>query len=254
MKASHDRILVILQRDNFVRDKGFIEALAKKLEPAFGSIHYFETRGSYAPLVSHTSAFLDSSVNSAKFANLSSWRRKLYKAFLLLKYPSRWSYYFIWHRSTEVSIDERARRLAAYVESLKKGNCKVNGEPDNMSGGHGEVIVLARSSGGRVASLVADEAGIQKLICLSYPFRHPERGMEPERYSHLKHIKTPFLIFQGSRDEYGGSEVVGKYALSPAVSVEIVDTDHDFEISPETLDEIARKIIAFSKESGRESF
>jgi predicted alpha/beta-hydrolase family hydrolase len=43
-------------------------------------------------------------------------------------------------------------------------------------------------------------------------------------------VRTPFLIIQGTRDKYGGSEILGKYPLSPQTRLEWVEADHDFRI------------------------
>ena len=109
-----------------------------------------------------------------------------------------------------------------------------------------DAIILARSSGGQVASLVADELNINHLICLGYPFKHPQKDVEPERYLHLEYIKTPTLIIQGINDEYGGSDIQEKYKLSKKVEIFFVDTNHNFETSIQELKTITDKIKDWS--------
>jgi predicted alpha/beta-hydrolase family hydrolase len=83
--------------------------------------------------------------------------------------------------------------------------------------------------GGRIASLVADEAGVAGLICLGYPF-HPVGKPDHLRVKHLQTIKTPMLIIQGERDPLGGRDEVAKYKLSPAIRVTwAADGDHSFK-------------------------
>ena len=83
--------------------------------------------------------------------------------------------------------------------------------------------------GGRIASLVADEAGVAGLICLGYPF-HPVGKPDQLRVEHLKTIKTPTLIVQGERDPFGSRGEVSAHKLSPAVRVAWVpDGDHSFK-------------------------
>lgn len=106
----------------------------------------------------------------------------------------------------------------------------------------GEVIVFARSSGGRVASLVADGLPMARIVCLGYPFRHPEAGDEPQRYRHLATLRTPMLIVQGRHDVYGGAEVAQRYRLSPQVRLRVVETDHDFRLDPAQADRIVALI------------
>ena len=75
----------------------------------------------------------------------------------------------------------------------------------------GPLIIGGKSMGGRVASMVADElfaAGkIAGLLCLGYPF-HPPGKPEQLRTKHLAGLKTPALICQGTRDEFGTREEV----------------------------------------------
>ncbi|KAB0579987.1 hypothetical protein F7Q92_13700 [Ideonella dechloratans] len=108
----------------------------------------------------------------------------------------------------------------------------------------GEVIVFARSSGGRVASLVADGLALSHIVCLGYPFRHPEAGDEPERYRHLATLRTPMLIVQGRHDVYGGAEVALRYPLSPQVRLRVVEADHDFHLDAAQADQIVALIEA----------
>ncbi|MFT5486908.1 MAG: putative alpha/beta-hydrolase family hydrolase [Paracoccaceae bacterium] len=56
--------------------------------------------------------------------------------------------------------------------------------------------------GGRIASMIADEAGVAGLVCLGYPF-HPPGKPEKLRTEHLAGLKTPALILQGERDRFG---------------------------------------------------
>jgi predicted alpha/beta-hydrolase family hydrolase len=87
--------------------------------------------------------------------------------------------------------------------------------------------------GGRVASMVADgtyDAGrIAGLVCLGYPF-HPPGKPDQLRTKHLVGLKTPALICQGTRDEFGTREEVSGYELSPAIElVWLEDGDHDLK-------------------------
>ncbi|MFM4678174.1 alpha/beta family hydrolase [Aeromonas media] len=109
------------------------------------------------------------------------------------------------------------------------------------------VIVLARSSGGRVSSLIADELGFKKIICLGYPFKHPDSQDEPERYQHLANLQTPMLIIQGVHDEYGGLGIEDHYPLSENIQISYFDTNHNFTIDDAT---ITRLVDAIEKYSG----
>lgn len=100
-------------------------------------------------------------------------------------------------------------------------------------GAKGPLIIGGKSMGGRVASMVADQlhaAGkITGLLCLGYPF-HPPAKPEQLRTKHLADLRTPTLICQGTRDEFGTREEVPGYTLSDAIEVLwLEDGDHDLK-------------------------
>ena len=91
------------------------------------------------------------------------------------------------------------------------------------------LIIGGKSMGGRIASMVADEAGVAGLVCLGYPF-HPPGKPEKLRTEHLETLRTPTLILQGERDPFGRREEVEEYALSESIAVAFLpDGDHDLK-------------------------
>ena len=96
--------------------------------------------------------------------------------------------------------------------------------------GASSLIIGGKSMGGRIASMVADEAGVRGLVCLGYPFHGPGKPMDPDRLAHLEHLKTPSLFCQGTRDTLGNAEDVGGYTLSKAITLHwLEDGDHGFK-------------------------
>ena len=96
-------------------------------------------------------------------------------------------------------------------------------------GGGANVFAGGKSMGGRMASMVADELGLRGLICLGYPF-HPPGKPEALRTSHLRSLRTPALIIQGTRDQFGTEAEVSAYELSPSIRIEwMKDGDHSFK-------------------------
>ena len=92
-----------------------------------------------------------------------------------------------------------------------------------------QLVIGGKSMGGRIASLVAGEAGVAGLVCLGYPF-HPVGKPDQLRTQHLETIKTPTLILQGERDSFGSRDDVAGYKLSPAVQIRwLADGDHSFK-------------------------
>ncbi|WP_438753394.1 alpha/beta hydrolase family protein [Pararhizobium sp. O133] len=100
-------------------------------------------------------------------------------------------------------------------------------------GVEGPLIIGGKSMGGRVASMIADElysaGAIFGLLCLGYPF-HPPGKPESLRTAHLTSLKTPTLICQGTRDEFGTTDEVGAYGLSDRIEILwFEDGDHDLK-------------------------
>ena len=96
--------------------------------------------------------------------------------------------------------------------------------------GPSNLVIGGKSMGGRIASMVADEAGVRGLVCLGYPFHGPGKPMNPERVAHLETLKTPALFCQGTRDTLGSAEDVGAYRLSKAIALYWLDDgDHGFK-------------------------
>ncbi|MCI0740151.1 MAG: dienelactone hydrolase family protein [Gemmataceae bacterium] len=124
------------------------------------------------------------------------------------------------------------------------------------------LVIGGKSMGGRIASLIADEAGVAGLICLGYPF-HPVGKPDRLRVQHLRDIKTPTLIVQGERDPFGSREEVAEYKLSSTIQVEWTkDGDHSFKprkrsgtTEPENLGTALQRIVQFLEDlsTGRTS-
>ena len=100
-----------------------------------------------------------------------------------------------------------------------------------LSGAEGgrDLVIGGKSMGGRIASHVADRGGVRGLVCMGYPF-HPPGRPQKLRTAHLAELRTPTLILQGTRDDFGTREDVAGYALSPAIRVHWLEGgDHSFK-------------------------
>jgi predicted alpha/beta-hydrolase family hydrolase len=96
-------------------------------------------------------------------------------------------------------------------------------------GSGSSLVIGGKSMGGRIASMVADDARVLGVVCLGYPF-HPPGQPQKTRTKHLENLRTPALILQGTRDSFGLPEEVGSYKLSPAIRIEwLEDGDHSFK-------------------------
>ena len=93
----------------------------------------------------------------------------------------------------------------------------------------GPLIIGGKSLGGRIATMIADEARVAGLVCLGYPFHPPGRPDKP-RTKHLKTLAIPTLIVQGERDIFGDQNEVDSYNLSNSIHVVwLKDGDHSFK-------------------------
>jgi uncharacterized protein len=118
--------------------------------------------------------------------------------------------------------------------------------------GRQHLVIGGKSMGGRIASLVADEAGTLGLVCLGYPF-HPVGKPDRLRVEHLRALTTPTLILQGERDPFGNREDVAGYTLSPAIQIRwMPDGDHDLKprkasgrTAAQNWDAAIREIVVF---------
>jgi hypothetical protein len=104
---------------------------------------------------------------------------------------------------------------------------------DDLGPTTGPLIIGGKSMGGRVASMVADSLfeakRIAGLLCLGYPFHPPGRPTQL-RTKHLIGLKTPALIVQGTRDEFGTRDEVLGYGLPATIEVLwLEDGDHDLK-------------------------
>ncbi len=104
---------------------------------------------------------------------------------------------------------------------------------DDLGPTPGPLLIGGKSMGGRVASMVADALldarRIAGLVCLGYPFHPPGRPTQL-RTAHLKGLKTPTLIVQGTRDEFGVPDEVATYDLSQSIELLwLEDGDHDLK-------------------------
>lgn len=96
---------------------------------------------------------------------------------------------------------------------------------------HQRLLIGGKSMGGRVASLIAQDAfdagAITGLFCLGYPF-HPPGKPDLLRTAHLETLTCPTLIVQGERDPFGNRQDVEGYPLSSKIKVHWApDGDHD---------------------------
>ena len=100
---------------------------------------------------------------------------------------------------------------------------------DELGGGR-NLFVGGKSMGGRMATMVADDTGVGGVVCFGYPFHPPGKSLQL-RTAHLETMRTPVLIVQGTRDQFGNRDEIATYKLSAAVRVEFLE-DGDHSLKP----------------------
>src|SRR5260370_28246365 len=96
-------------------------------------------------------------------------------------------------------------------------------------GNTSRLVIGGKSMGGRIASMVADEAGVAGLVCLGYPF-HPPGNPTRTRTRHLENLRTPAFIIQGTRDSFGRPDEVASYKLSKKIRIVWIEAgDHSLK-------------------------
>lgn len=95
--------------------------------------------------------------------------------------------------------------------------------------GPDRLVIGGKSLGGRMASMIADAAGVRGLVCLGYPF-HPPGQPDRLRIAHLSELRTPALLVQGTRDPFGTRDEVERVRLSSVIRIHFLeDGDHSFK-------------------------
>ncbi len=95
--------------------------------------------------------------------------------------------------------------------------------------GASHLVIGGKSMGGRMATLIADEAKVRGLLCLGYPFYGAGRADKP-RTAHLESLRTATLICQGTRDPMGNRDTVANLSLSKQIQIHWADDgDHDLK-------------------------
>jgi hypothetical protein len=214
----HNKIVLIVGRENLQKDGSLNTALLDYLY-----------QQNYMILYEPIGQEIYHKINiERKYKWFPAILKKIFWRIYLLRYTIlNFNLFLKSFRKNINTVEFRSKILKQFI--LKLGTTK-------------EIIIISRSAGGLIATKIADELNIKHIICLGYPFRHPEKEEEPHRFMHLKNLNTPFLIIQGTNDPYGGSEIDTKYELAPTIELFFVETNHDFKTSGDDWKKAISKI------------
>lgn len=171
-----------------------------------------------------------------KFIHQATWLRKIARtAIIAFIFFKQGLFNLNYIKAFRTNPNDIHLRMIALISQLKKF------PPDS------KITLIGRSAGAILATKVSLEFPIQQIICLGYPFKHPELGEETYRFEHLAHVNTPTLIVQGERDAYGGREILEKYPMNKSIQIIFEDLDHDFILTEQTrlrlINQIKQRLI-----------
>jgi predicted alpha/beta-hydrolase family hydrolase len=115
------------------------------------------------------------------------------------------------------------------------------------------VILIGRSSGGRIITKFAEQHPdkIAACICFGFPFQSPGQPPEDWRTTHLQTLTLPTLIIQGTRDRYGHEDLYERFNLPPRTRILHVDADHESTYSEQdwlSITDAIEKLIRLTTE------
>jgi len=163
------------------------------------------------------------------------WARRIVKGLILISHPSKWGYFVHWLSDSQMNEQTLINRQAIHAV-----------------GDHKSIIIMSHSAGGITASQLTNEANVCGIICFGYPFKHPDKEEEIYRTDNLRSLQKPLLIIQGTKDEYGGLEVLSRYELSPNIEFEFVEANHDYEsLSANDWGRVTERIASFISQQSK---
>lgn len=142
-------------------------------------------------------------------------------------------------------------RQPVLLEHFRKVIAEIAGQADSS----GPLFIGGKSMGGRMASLVAAQAGLAPevvgVVCFGYPF-HPPGKPERWRTEHFNGLQRPIQIIQGTRDPFGRQAEVEESGLDRMANVSLAwleGGDHDFRPlarQPENQDDLIRQAASLA--------
>lgn len=225
-----DKVLLFIGRNNTQKNSAPLQELLNRMILGGYLLIWPKSKNqSISELLAEKSTRAVSYLNRILGPNerpIKVWVRRLLKGLILIIHPSKWSYFANWLSASQV--EDQISIIRKTIQAIGEGK---------------SIFIMSHSAGGITASTLADMPNLQGIICFGYPFKHPDKGAESYRTKYLKDIQKPFLIIQGTKDEYGGKDVQKLYDLSPCIKFEFVDATHEYEnLSAGDWAKVAHKI------------
>jgi hypothetical protein len=217
------KILIVLGRENLHKDSYLYQNLFENLKQKNLEIR-FDPVDELNFIHLKIQNFSNRLKPNKLFLSLFS---KWLKLKFLLKFRHFGLGYFKLQEPNQRDFDFRKLVMSYYLQTLPKNR---------------EIYLVGRSAGAIIATQIADEFKVKQVICLGYPFKHPDNNEESNRTEHLQTIRTSTIIIQGKRDVYGSKDFAQKLSLSDAIDIIELDTDHEYRCGKKELT-LVKKII-----------
>ncbi len=214
------RAVLLLSRDNSCRD----DELQSRVASHFVRSNLTVIR--YLPEIEVVSRIVD----RGAFRRLPRMIQQILKAGLLFCFPRYWRSYSTTRSIRMSTISNRCESLRSLIRWLGRDM---------------QLLLFARSASSRLATMVADEMSIHRVVCVGYPLQHPKQALEPKRYRHLAAMQPPCLIVQGQHDQYGNPQQFRNVGVGQNTQIIPVDATHDYILSEETWTQVLQSINRF---------
>lgn len=132
---------------------------------------------------------------------------------------------------------EKGRKIPDSSVRLEETFSRVLKDLESAGAFQRPTFIGGKSMGGRIAThLAAGNADVGGVILFGYPL-HPPGREDKLRVSHFRHIQSPCLFLQGTRDPFCNLTLLKKHVSEIAAPVDlhiIEDADHSFHVRKST--------------------
>ena len=205
--------VVFIGRSNVERRSNTLPKIVRRLEDqGFSVSSFISDRSKYSEKINHRLMKLSPKIAASVDGSHPLHRRAMrfcIKGTLVVAGKQRWSFI---RAAFSTPSAAAARELEIFIEALPLDH----------------VHLVGHSVGGIAATRISKNPKVKSVSCFGYPFKHPQRPAENYRTKHLSSVSKPFLIIQGSSDEYGAADDYSDAVLPRGCKIVTLNCDHDY--------------------------
>lgn len=205
--------VVLIGRSNGERRSNTFPKIVQRLEgEGFPVFSFKSDRSKYSEKINLRLMKLSPKIAASVDGSHPLHRRAMrfcIKGALVVAGKQRWSFI---RAAFSTPSAAAARELEMFIEALPLDH----------------VHLVGHSAGGIAATRISKNPKVKSVSCFGYPFKHPQRPAENYRTKHLSSVSKPFLIIQGSSDEYGAADDYSDAVLPRECKIVTLNCDHDY--------------------------